>query len=154
MIDLAPAIAIIEEFEGLRLESYQDGAGNWTIGYGHTHGVHRGQIITLQQAQAFLTEDINESLSDVEQLTKVSLNNNELCALISFVFNVGGGNYAGSTLLKLLNRGASRAQVADQFLRWVHDSEGNVEPGLYRRRRAERELFLTAELKLDEGRVA
>ena len=33
---------LIKYFEGLRLTSYQDEAGIWTIGYGHTGNVQAG----------------------------------------------------------------------------------------------------------------
>lgn len=46
-------LQLIESFEGLRLNSYQDSVGVWTIGYGHTQVVRQGQTIIQQQAQAF-----------------------------------------------------------------------------------------------------
>ena len=33
------ALQKIKDFEGCRLTAYQDAAGVWTIGYGHTKGV-------------------------------------------------------------------------------------------------------------------
>ena len=51
-------LQLIESFEGLRLNSYQDSVGVWTIGYGHTQSVQPGQTITQQQAQAFLQQDL------------------------------------------------------------------------------------------------
>ena len=51
-------LQLIESFEGLRLISYQDSVGVWTIGDGHTKCVHQHQTITQQQAEAVLQEDI------------------------------------------------------------------------------------------------
>jgi len=51
-------LQLIESFEGLRLISYRDSVGVWTIGYGHTQGVRQGQTISQQQAQAFLQQDL------------------------------------------------------------------------------------------------
>src|SRR6185437_5525836 len=51
------ATALIEVFEGCRLQSYRDSGGLWTIGIGHTRGVSEGQTITRAQAEAFFRED-------------------------------------------------------------------------------------------------
>ena len=37
---------IIKHFEGLKLESYKCPAGIWTVGWGHTSGVVKGDKIT------------------------------------------------------------------------------------------------------------
>ena len=44
-------IALIKEFEGLRLKAYKCPGGVWTIGYGHTTGVKPGMVITEAQAE-------------------------------------------------------------------------------------------------------
>ena len=49
---------LIKRYEGLILNAYKDPAGVYTIGYGHTKGVKKGQIITKEQAEALLIEDI------------------------------------------------------------------------------------------------
>ena len=51
-------IALIKEFEGLRLKAYLCPGGVWTIGYGHTTGVRPGMVITEAQAEKFLKEDL------------------------------------------------------------------------------------------------
>jgi lysozyme len=43
-------IKLIKNFEGCRLSAYQDSVGVWTIGYGHTKGVHFGQSISQTEA--------------------------------------------------------------------------------------------------------
>ena len=43
-------IAYIRKAEGCRLTAYQDVAGVWTIGFGHTKGVKAGDRITQYQA--------------------------------------------------------------------------------------------------------
>ena len=47
-------IDAIKKFEGCVLTAYQDTAGVWTIGYGHTQGVKKGDKITAYQAEQFL----------------------------------------------------------------------------------------------------
>jgi lysozyme len=72
---------------------------------------------------------------------KAPINQNQFDALVSFVYNVGAGNFAKSTLLKKLNK-ADYQGAGDEFLRWNRGG-GKVLNGLIRRRDAERSLFLT-----------
>ena len=51
-------LALIKQYEGCRLAAYRCAAGVWTIGYGHTAGVHSGMTITQAQADAYLQQDI------------------------------------------------------------------------------------------------
>lgn len=135
-------LALIEQFEGLRLASYQDGAGIWTIGYGHTVDVFKGDTCTAEQAAEWLIEDVVEAEDLVNSLVNVPMTQNQFDALVSFTFNLGGKAFANSTLLRVLNAG-SYALVGSQFLRW-DDVAGKPSPGLLRRREAERELFVQA----------
>ena len=127
-------LQLIESFEGLRLTSYQDSVGVWTIGYGHTQGVQPNQTITQQQAQAFLQQDLAVAESAVNKLG-LTLTDNQFAALVSFTFNLGAGN-----LNKLVSQGL--AATPDRILLFDH-AGGRVLPGLTRRRQAERALFLT-----------
>lgn len=131
---------LIKKFEGLSLQAYQCSAGVWTIGYGHTRGVRPGDIIDEAQAGIFLRRDVAASESTVMRFVTVVLNQHQFDALVSFVFNLGSGNFAASTLLRKLNAG-DYAGAADEFPRWVH-AGGKSLPGLVRRRAAERTLFL------------
>ena len=131
---------LIKRFEGCRLSAYQDSVGVWTIGYGHTRGVKRGDKITRAQADEFLAQDAAGAASDVERRVKVPLNQNQFDALVSFTFNLGDGNLKSSTLLRRLNEGNYRA-AADQFGRWVF-AGGVLLDGLVKRREAERQLFI------------
>ena len=136
----------IRRWEGLRLAAYRDPGGVLTIGYGHTGDVEAGQRITLDQAEHFLNEDLRTAQDAVERLVKVPLTDRQYSALVSFVFNVGEGQFAESTLLRKLNAG-DYSGAADEFLRWTRS--GSVElPGLVERRRLEREIFLDSEWRL------
>ena len=77
----------------------------------------------------------------VNSSVKVPINQNQFDALVSLAFNIGGPNFAGSTLVKKLNSGDPRG-AADQFPRWKF-ADGKEMRGLVRRRAAERELFLS-----------
>jgi GH24 family phage-related lysozyme (muramidase) len=129
-------LTLIESFEGLRLNSYQDSVGVWTIGYGHTMGVKPGQTITQQQAQAFLQQDLGVAEAAVNS-HNLTFTANQFAALVSFTFNLGGGN-----LNKLLSQGLPA--VPDRILLFDH-AGGRQLPGLTRRRQAERALYLTAQ---------
>lgn len=135
-------IALIREFEGCVLKAYPDpgsGGDPWTIGIGHTQGVVPGMVITDKQADEFLREDLAGAEIDVAQIVKVPLVQGQYDALVSFVFNLGRGNLANSTLLKMLNAG-QYIQASAQFPRWNQGPNGTM-PGLTRRRNAERALF-------------
>lgn len=133
-------INLIKKFEGCRLEAYKCPAGIWTIGYGHTKGVKDGQIITQEQAEEFLREDLRIFEQAVESCVKVPLSQNQFDALVSFCYNCGNGALKTSTLLRLLNEGKYK-DASEQFLRW-NKAGGKVLAGLTRRREEERELFL------------
>lgn len=140
-------INLIKSFEGLFLKPYLCPAKVPTIGYG-TIKYPTGKAVTLKdpsiteaQAQEYLMYEVEEKASSVEKLVKVVLNDNEYAALVSLSYNVGSGALSTSTLLKLLNAGADRIAVADQFLRW-NKAGGKELAGLTRRRQAERSLFL------------
>ncbi|WP_147198547.1 lysozyme [Pantoea sp. CCBC3-3-1] len=132
-------INLIKKFEGLELKAYKDSVGILTIGYGHTHGVKAGDVITGQQADAFLREDVHVAELAVNANVKVKLTQGQFDALVSFIFNLGAGNFVKSTLLKKLNAG-DYAGAADEFGKWVN-AGGKLLPGLVKRRAAEREAF-------------
>lgn len=134
-------IDFIKTFEELRLEAYDDGGGVWTIGWGHTQGVHKGDEITTEEAESMLVWDLAEAEDGVNMYVEVDLDQGEYDALVSFAFNVGVPAFHGSTLLRLLNNGADRTTVARQFDRWNKDN-GKVINGLTRRRADERKMFL------------
>ncbi len=130
---------IEKSFEGCRLIAYQDSVGVWTIGYGHTAGVHAGMVITQEQAEAFLLADLKISVTAVESLVHTPLTVEEESALVDLVFNIGSGNFSHSTLLKLLNAG-DYSSAALEFDKWDR-AGGNVLAGLLRRRQAETDMF-------------
>lgn len=131
--------ALIREFEACRLIAYLCPAGIPTIGIGHTKGVKMGDRCTVQQADAWLTEDLQDAEAAVSRLVQRPLTQNQFDALASFTFNLGAGRLAESTLLILLNRG-NYAGAAAQFGRW-DKSKGVTLAGLTRRRAAEAALF-------------
>lgn len=147
----AAARTLIQKFEGLRLESYNDGGGVWTIGWGHTRDVRRGQTITRADAERFFEEDLSAAEEAVARLTApVSLNDHQFGALVSFVFNLGENRLRTSTLLKCVQAGDFKSAQAE-FMRWVYttvrDASGRTVKvafqGLVNRRKAEADLWAT-----------
>ena len=132
---------MIKEFEGLRLKAYQCPGGVWTIGYGHTAGVKPGMVITKAQAEEYLKVDLIAFERYLNGLG-LALNQNQFDALVSFIYNVGTGNFSSSTLLRKVRENPQDNSIMDEFLRWVY-SKGRVLPGLQRRRLAEMKLYFS-----------
>jgi lysozyme len=140
----AAGLALIKEFEGLRLRAYLCPAGVPTIGYGTTvypngRRILVGDEITQQQAEDYLRNDLRAFEREVERMVLVPVNENQFSALVSFAYNCGAQALQKSTLLRYINAHEFVA-AAGEFARW-NQAAGKVLPGLVRRRAAERELF-------------
>jgi len=143
-------IELVKKFEGLHkvgedgmVRAYRCPAGRWTIGYGATKGVRSGMIITREQAEARLIEDLEEHQKAIYRNVNVPLTQGQFDALVSFVFNLGEGNFKSSTLLKKLNKGLYD-ECPEQIMRWNKARvDGKLQPlrGLTRRRAAEAAIF-------------
>jgi lysozyme len=136
---------LIKHFEGFRSQAYLCPANVWTIGYGTTLNVKRGQVINEATAMQYLLRDCAKFEKNVNDLVKVKLTQTQFDALVAFVYNVGPGNFKSSTLLSLLNQG-DYTSVSKQMARW-NKGNGRVLQGLVRRRATEGALFDTGQLK-------
>ena len=132
-------IALIKRFEGCELKAYQDSVGVWTIGYGHTKDVKKGNEINQDHAEFMLTEELPEYEGYINDMVKVPLEQNQFDALCSWVYNLGPTNLQDSTMLKVLNE-KKYEEVPQQIKRW-NKAGGKVLDGLIRRREAEALLF-------------
>lgn len=140
-------LELIKSFEGCRLVAYDDlqpnktithisqVKGTLTIGYGHTAGVTVGQVINQTQADNMLKSDMAKYEKYVTDNVKITLNENQFSALVSFCYNCGVGN------LRTLVRNRTAEQIAEAILLY-NKASGQVLKGLVRRREAERQLFL------------
>jgi len=152
--------ALIKHFEGLMLKAYRCSAGKLTIGYGSTRDVTEGVVITLQEAEDRLIQDVKASEALVRSKVAVPLTQAQFNALVSLVFNLGR---VPPSLLACINGGVtdkgvemrpgSWREAADQFLRncraKVMQRQLAIpipvsQPllGLYRRRMAEAVMFM------------
>lgn len=151
-------LALIEKYEGLILQSYDDAndhivpeggssRGTLTIGYGHTSAagapkVFPGMKITKEQANSILASDLQKVEADVTRLVKVPVTQNQFDALVSFHFNTG--SLGKSTALKKLNAGDNQG-CADALMMYTRGRvNGQLIPmrGLVTRRNEEKALFL------------
>ncbi len=130
---------LLKHFEGCETTAYQDSVGVWTIGYGHTKGVHKGMTITTSEADSMLLEELKEYESYVENMVTVELTQEQFDALTVWVYNLGPTNFKNSTLLKKLNSGDYSA-VPTEIKRW-NKAGGQVLQGLVKRREAEAAMF-------------
>lgn len=135
----AKAIELIKRFESCALKAYKCPAGVRTIGYGNTAHARTRSECSKEEAERWLKEDIELCEIIISGAVRASLNQNQFDALVSLVFNIGGGNFGKSTLLKKLKAGDS-AGAAAEFGRWIY-AGGKVLPGLVKRRAEERKLF-------------
>ena len=135
---------IAQSFEGLSLTRYQDEGGIWTIGRGHLWNSGESSSCTVVQADLWFGEDMAKCAHAVRDLVSVDVTQNQFNSLCDFVFNLGVGALASSTLLKCLNAG-DYAGASGQFTAWDHvriEGKLEVSAGLLRRRDAEMQLFL------------
>lgn len=139
MVTSQAGIELIKEFESCQLRAYLCPANVWTIGFGHTGGVKRGDEITISQAERYLKGDLMQFERDVARLVKVPLTQGQFDALVSFAFNCGSRALSTSTLLKKLNS-KDYEGAANEFQRW-NKAGGKELSGLTRRRVMEKRLF-------------
>lgn len=136
-------LALIKEHEGYRDTAYRCPSGEWTIGFGHTSGVKEGQRCTPMDAGRWLKEDIAAAEREVSFQTQgVPLRQCQYDALVSFVFNLGAGNFRKSTLLKKARANPDNPSIRDEFGKWIYGG-GRVLPGLVARREAEADLYFS-----------
>jgi lysozyme len=133
-------IELIKKWEGLKLKSYKDIVGVWTVGYGHTGlDVLPNMTITAQQAEDLLKKDLERFERYVNNLQgSTMLNDNEFAALVSLAFNVGSFGPGLRTAIA----SNDKPGIASKILLY-NKADGKVIQGLVNRRKAEVDLFKT-----------
>ena len=129
----------IKEFEGYKAKAYKCPAGVWTCGHGHTKGVTATTTCTKAAAEEWLRQDlapIERYLSGTEGID----NQFKFDACVDFCFNLGMGNFSGSTLREKILAHAPEKEIRAEFMRWVYGG-GKRLPGLVKRREWEAERF-------------
>lgn len=137
-------IELIKHFESFRSNAYLCPANVWTIGYGHTKGVKKGDKITEQEGEKLLIDDLKVYERDtlnVCNALNLEFNDNQFSALVSFCYNCGAG-----ALKKMLTNYKNGTSIYDAMYKYRFGG-GKELAGLIRRRKAEIHLFETGELK-------
>ena len=132
-------LELIKSFEGCHLTAYKCPANKWTIGWGHTNGVHQGMVITQAQADQFLFEDVQRFVNAVNQhQVRFNFNQNQFDALTSFAYNCGEGSLAA--VMSCCN---TKQEIAEECKLYNKSSDGQILAGLVRRREEEYKLFMS-----------
>lgn len=153
------AIALIQNFEGLRTTAYKpvSSESGWTIGYGH-HGpdVKKNSICTEIEAEHLLKSDLEK----IERQVIAALNADEIevtqgmfDALCSLLFNLSGKRTKDGRQLTPIQtlisyklwakmKKGDKYGASLEFLD-INKAGGVVLQGLTKRRQAEAKLFLS-----------
>lgn len=130
-------IDLIKKYEGCVLKAYKDPVGVWTIGYGHTKNVKKGDVITQQQAEDLLKQDLATYEAKVDKYNSTyHFNQNQFDALVSFCYNIGN-------IDQLTAKGTRSIKKIAECILLYNKAGGKVLAGLTARRKAEKALFET-----------
>jgi lysozyme len=100
------------------------------------------RTLTMGDVNAILAKDLENFERGVLRLApNLAGRQSKFDACVSFSFNVGLGNFQRSTIRMKIQREEWEA-AADSFLLWTK-AGGKELPGLVRRRKGERALFLS-----------
>lgn len=132
------ASPFVAGWEGLRTKAYQDVIGVWTVCFGETKGVKRGDTYTKAECEAMLAKELRQYAVDLGKCLKAPLPEGAAVAFLSWSYNVGTSAACRSTAVRKANAG-DLFGACDELLRWTR-AGGRVVPGLVNRRRAEHEL--------------
>ena len=130
----------VSYYEGVSNKAYLDPIGIWTICYGETKGVNKGDYKTDEECLDSLAEELTEHHKKMVMYIKTPISEKEEAAYLSFTYNVGVGAFSKSTLLKKLNSG-DRVGACSQLLCW-DKAGGKKLKGLTLRRQSENKLCL------------
>lgn len=133
-------------FEGYKAKSYLCPASVVTIGWGSTmytdgRKIKLGDTINEEQAEDLLMWELKNKSNALHGLI---LNQNQFDSCLSFVYNLGVGAFAKSTLRKKILLNPNDSTIKAEFMKWNKARVGGelMElKGLTRRREAEAELY-------------
>lgn len=153
------AIELIKHYESLHdgdlhkigLQPKMDGVGIWTEGWGHVITDSKGNFIkgianeklanslsiihTKEQADAHFIVDIQPILLQIARKITIPLNEDQLGAFASFLYNAG----SSSTLVSLINTNSTK--LYDWWISHYITGQGIPQKGLVYRRKSEATLF-------------
>ena len=136
---------LIKRFEGYSAIPYKDIKGRMTIGYGHL--IKTGEVfgaVSNIEATNLLAGDVEWAEEVVNSSVTVTINQEQFDALVDFVYNLGSGNFDGSTMLRDIDGSESMDKITAQMILWDR-AAGQVSQGLLNRREAEAKLYSTGD---------
>lgn len=145
-------IELIKKFESCRLQAYKAVPTEkyFSIGWGHYGAdVKPNMVITQALAEQYLKDDI-KPIQTLLNGMGINYKQNQFDALVSWIFNLGAGNFNSSTLKKYIVANKSDVEIADQIVRWVN-AGGKPLLGLKRRRIAEANMFVGRDIYYLDG---
>lgn len=140
-------INLVKQFEDFSSTIYLCSARKPTIGYGHvvknTEQAKYKNGISPKEAEDLLKEDLQHAVDCLKKIIKISLNTNQISALISLVFNVGCHEFYTSRALKLINENnltKAKVELFDSKVGFVRIGNKIIQ-GLVNRRALELKLW-------------
>lgn len=143
MVSSREGLELIRSFEGCRVVAYKAVPSEryWTIGYGHYgKDVKSGQRITIDEAEALLRKDVRP-IEEVLNGLRINFKQNQFDALVSWIYNLGIGNFSKSTMKSYIVKDMSDELITGQMVKW-YNSGGKPLLGLKRRRVSEANYWL------------
>jgi lysozyme len=136
------AVAVVGQYEGLRLYAYKDVVGVWTACYGETKGIRPGMKFTKEQCDILFIGGLERHERGMRACLKDpdAIPEKPYVAFLSLTYNVGIGGFCKSTVARRANAGDLRG-ACDALLAW-NKAGGRVVAGLVKRRKSERNLCL------------
>lgn len=134
---------LVGGFEGLRTTAYPDpatGREPWTVCFGETDGVRRGDTYTVAQCKEMLAKSLEGYALKLEACVTRPMPDTTYAAFLYLSYNIGSAGFCKSSVAREWNAGNGRA-ACDNLLRF-NRAAGFVMPGLTRRRTEERALCL------------
>ena len=106
----AAAIVGIANREQFRSIAYQDSGGVWTVGYGETKNVKKGDKTTPERALIQLEQSVDGYATQIKAcLGDVPLYQHEFDAYVDLAYNVGAGAVCKSSIPRKLKAGQYEA---------------------------------------------
>lgn len=138
---IALATPFIAGWEGKRNYAYQDVVGVWTICYGSTNGVKKGDYKTDAECIELLRKEVAQYYSRIENcMTRKDIPVSVQASLLELGYNVGTTGVCNSTAMRKANAGDYKAACAE-LDKWVK-AGGKTINGLVNRRNASKEMCL------------
>lgn len=133
-------------WEGKRNHAYLDTIAKphvWTVCYGETDPkyAYKGAYYTDSQCRDMLLKRVEQFYRDMAKVARVDVIPVSVQAsMLELLYNIGNGQFNGSTILRLANEGQYKEACA-QLDRWVK-AGGVTIRGLVNRRNASEEMCL------------